>query len=122
MDERISELMTALNVTEDEARQILADDEAIDHGQDLFPQTAEQKKASKQACATGTRTAYNFTKRERKADNDKRALIAVLHKALAFEEKYSVDNIFITNPERQIDFTYNGRSFRIVLSAPRAPK
>lgn len=114
MDERIAHLMKTLDLTEEEAREMLATDEAIDHGADPFPQTAEQKKASKEARSTGTRT-YTFTKRERKPDEDKRELIyALIDKLLEFDEHPT-----ITNPERQIDFTYNNRRFRIVLSAPR---
>lgn len=112
MDERIAHLMKTLDLTEEEAREMLATDEAIDHGADPFPQTAEQKKASKEARSTGTRT-YTFTKRERKPDEDKRKLIEWLVEWLA-----DIDPT-ITNPERQIDFTYNNRHFRIVLSAPR---
>ena len=122
MKEQIAHLMNALNISEEEAKQMIADDNAIDHGADLFPLTAEQEKASKQARATGTRkTEYQFSKRERKPDADKRKLIAVLHKALAFAD-LEIDDTFVTNPERQLDFTYNGRKFRIILSAPRAPK
>ena len=123
MDEaKVACLMTSLCITEEEARQMIADDEAIDHGADLFPLTAEQEKASKQARGTGTR-AYTFTKRERKADNDKRELIDLLLYALEFcETPHEVTNITKMNPERQIDFVYNDRNFRIVLSAPRAPK
>ena len=66
---------------------MLATDEAIDHGADPFPQTAEQKKASKEARSTGTRT-YTFTKRERKPDEDKRELINLLLYALDFCETY----------------------------------
>lgn len=117
MDERIAHLMKTLDLTEEEAREILATDEAIDHGADPFPQTAEQKKASKEARSTGTRT-YTFTKRERKPDTDKRKLIALLHYAFGTAD-IDIQDIFITNPERQIDFHFNGRHFRIVLSAPR---
>ena len=112
MDERIAHLMKTLDLTEEEAKEMLATDEAIDHGADPFPQTAEQKKASKEARSTGTRT-YTFTKRERKPDEDKRFLIQTFASLLADEETV------ITNPERQIDFNYNGRHFRLVLSAPR---
>lgn len=114
MEKQIAHLMKTLDLTEAEAREMLADDEAIENGADLFPLTAEQEKASKKARSTGTRT-YTFTKRERKADNDKRALIDALVKCVT-----EFDNgLTITNAERQIDFTYNGRAFRIVLSAPR---
>ena len=112
MDKRIAHLMKTLDLTEEEAREMLATDEAIDHGADPFPLTAEQKKASKEARSTGTRT-YTFTKRERKPDEDKRFLIQTFASLLADEETV------ITNPERQIDFNYNGRHFRLVLSAPR---
>jgi hypothetical protein len=117
MDERIAHLMKTLDLTEDEARKMLADDEKIEKGADLFPLTTEQEKASKKARATGTR-AYTFTKRERKADNDKRELISFFDELLA---DVSDGEITITNPERQIDFVYNDRKFRIVLSAPRTP-
>ena len=123
MDERIAHLMKTLDLTEEEAKEMLATDEAIDHGADPFPQTAEQKKASKEARSTGART-YTFTKRERKPDEDKRFLISALAWYLTTDidqdgDNVNADNVVITNPERQIDFIYNGRHFRIVLSAPR---
>ena len=114
MENQIAHLMKTLDISEAEAKQMLADDEAIEKGADLFPLSAEQQKASKQARATGTRV-YTFTKRERKPDEDKRKLIEWLVEWLADT------NPIITNPERQIDFNYNGRHFRIVLSAPRTP-
>lgn len=118
--DRIQQLMKSLDLTEAEAREILADDAEIDKGADLFPLTAEQEKASKQARATGTRkTEYQFSKRERKPDSDKRCLIDLLFQSL---DPQADAHPTITNPERQIDFAYNGRQFRIVLSAPRAPK
>ena len=115
MEKQITHLMKSLDISEAEAKQMIADDEAIEKGADLFPLTAEQEKASKQARSTGTRN-YTFTKRERKADNDKRFLINLLFQTLDPEADAHPS---ITNPERQIDFAYNGRHFRIVLSAPR---
>ena len=116
-EEKIACLMTALCITEEEAKQMIADDEAIDHGADLFPLTAEQEKASKKARGTGTRT-YTFTERKRKEDADKRFLIDLLFQSL---DPQADAHPTITNPERQIDFAYGGRHFRIVLSAPRTP-
>ena len=117
--DRIQQLMKSLDLTEAEAREILEADAEIDKGADLFPLTAEQEKASKQARATGTRkTEYQFSKRERKPDEDKRDLIERI-----WVELFKIDcDAKVTNPERQIDFTYHDRKFRIVLSAPRAPK
>ena len=118
--DRVQQLMKSLDLTEEEAREMLEADAKIDKGADLFPLTAEQEKASKQARATGTRkTEYQFSKRERKPDPDKRCLIDLLFQSL---DPQADAHPTITNPERQIDFAYNGRQFRIVLSAPRAPK
>lgn len=119
MEKQIAHLMKTLDLTEEEAREMLADDEAIEKGADLFPLTAEQEKASKKARSTGTRT-YTFTKRERKPDKDKRFLIDLLVRSLfKCSLQDSIDKINTINPERQIDFVYNDRHFRIVLSAPR---
>lgn len=122
--DRIQQLMKSLDLTEAEAREMLEADAEIDKGADLFPLTAEQEKASKQARATGTRkTEYQFSKRERKPDNDKRELVKLVKYALEFcEIPHEISDITVTNVERQLDFTYNGRKFRIILSAPRAPK
>lgn len=127
MDEaRIQRLMKNLDLTRQEAIDLLKDDKAIDQGKDLHPLTAEQEKvAKKMRQADRQPIAYKFSKRERKADNDKRFLMEALAWLLTSEEAQVGDNVLaeqveITNPERQIDFVYNGRKFRIVLSAPRS--
>ena len=123
--DRVQQLMKALDLTEAEAREMLEADAEIDKGADLFPLTAEQEKASKQARATGTRkTEYQFSKRERKPDMDKRELVELVRNALQNPDVDfdPVSDIFVTNVERQLDFTYHDRKFRIILSAPRAPK
>ncbi len=105
-----------MDITEEQARQVIEDDKRIDNNEKLFELTEEQKANSKKARAVGSRkvTATN-SKRTHKEDADKQELIAVLGTAL----KECDTNLNITNPERQIDFQYNGRKFRVVLSAPR---
>jgi hypothetical protein len=110
--------MQTLDITEQEALELIEDDEKIEKGEKLFELTDEQKANSKKARQTGTRTQTAPTKRERKEDTDKRFLISVLYKALAENTNDAV--VDITNPERQIDFEHNGRKFRVVLSAPRS--
>lgn len=115
----INKLMKNLGITEEEARQVLADDNAIDKGAKLFELTPEQVQASKEARQVARKpTAYNFTKRERKTDNDKRCLINILASTLTDQEE--VDGLEITNQEREMIFTFGGRKFKIVLSAPRS--
>lgn len=112
MDEQLEKLI-ALGMTEEEAKQVLQDDEEIAHGADLFPLTPEQEKASAQARRAERKKDTKPRERKRKEDAEKRELIdSIVQNLIA-------DNVIVTNPERQIDFEYHGRKFRIVLSAPR---
>ena len=125
MDEkRIAELMQTLDLTREEAIELIQEDEKVDKmtvketESDL---TAEQKQAIKKAKG-GAKAVDAFGKKrvvERKADEDKRTLINLLYNTLHSADDPSCENIEVTNPERQIDFNMNGRRFRIVLSAPR---
>ena len=114
----IQELMQKLDLTEAEAKQLLADDEAIDKGAKLFELSQEGKQVEKQMRQADRKVdAYGkVTKRERKADNDKAFLLNELFKAiLPICETYE-----ITNGEREFLFTYNEKKFKVVLSAPRS--
>ena len=118
MNEQIQQMMTLLGCDEETAKQVIADDERIDKGEKLFEQTAEQKAESKKY-RQGDRkpTVYKLDKRERKADADKRQLICLL---AATVQEIADGEPAVTNVERQIDFEFRGRKFRIVLSAPRS--
>lgn len=126
--DRINLLIKNLGITESEAIEVLEADQQIDKGEKLFELTAEQSKTSKQArIVPRTPTAYNFTKRERKADNDKRRIIEYIKNALVNEIHTSLTDVDylavevdVINPERELVFNYNGRKFKIVLSAPRS--
>lgn len=105
--------MKNLKISREKAIQLINDDKAIDKGAKLFEQTAEQKKASKQACRAPT--AYKFTPREKKANNSKIFIMDKLEKILSeFGE-----NIEVINPEREITFMYENTKYKITLSAPR---
>ena len=118
MNEQIKNLMELLGCDEQTAKEIIADDERIDKGEKLFEQTAEQKANSKKYVSTGTRKPMtpNLPKKERKADADKRQLVALLNATVG---EIADSEPTVTNIERQIDFEFRGRKFRIVLSAPR---
>ena len=118
MEEKIKSLMENLGCDYETAKQVVLDDERIDKGEKLFEQTAEQKANSKKY-RQGDRkpTVYKLDKRERKADADKRQLIALLCASVG---EVADNEPTVTNIERQIDFEFNGRKFRVVLSAPRS--
>ena len=115
-DARVQELARLLDVEPHEVLEMLADDERIDKGEKLFELDPEHQKASKKARAVNRSPNSKPSKRERKTDNEKQDLIHFIGDCL---HAHQCDDIVETNPERQIDFVYNGRKFRIVLSAPR---
>lgn len=107
--------MRQLGMTTQEIEDVLECDKQIDKGAKLFELNDEQKQVAKKMSGTGTKTVYQFQKRERKADDDKREIIQTLDDALCD----LVDDVTVVNPEREILFTYNDKKYKIVLSAPR---
>lgn len=123
-EKEILHAMKTLDLTREEAIEMLQEDAEIERGADPHPLTSEQEKASKAARIVSTGPRIAPVKRERKEDVDKRRLIKLFYEALTNcdDAKMSADGeceVEITNAERQIDFIYNQRKFRIVLSAPR---
>lgn len=116
-DERIKELARILDITPDEVLEMLADDERIDKGEKLFELNAEQEKASKKARQVARSVGSTVAKRERKADTDKSTLLQTLADSL---NALDTEDINIVNSEREFTFVFNGRKFKVVLSAPRS--
>lgn len=122
-EEMIVKHMNTLGITREEAIQLIADDEEIDHmirtsdiDGDL---TVEQRKSAKKARQADRKpTVYKFdtTKRKRAENTGKRFLIDEIKKCL---ENAGADNLEVTNPEREIVFMSEGTKYKIVLSAPR---
>lgn len=107
--------MRKLGFTDEEIASVKEYDKRIDNGENPLPLTPEQEKASKEARTIKQKTVYNFTQRERKADEPKRFLMEVFAKsAEAVGEQVKVTNI-----ERELEFFYNGKKYRLTLSAPR---
>lgn len=71
---QIAILMKCLDITEQEAIQVLNDDKAIDKGEKLFEQTPEQKANSKKYTKVGIKTNKkpdNMTDKPKKIDKNK---------------------------------------------------
>ena len=126
---QLEALMKNLGLTEAEAREVLDADKVIEKGKDKldFDLTPEQEQAAKQyRQADREKKPFipDLKKRERKPNQDKRFLIAAIEWMLTTDVEQDGDNVcaddvVITNPERQVDFTFHGTRYRIVLSAPR---
>ena len=115
-NEQIEKFMKNLSISREEAEQLLEDDEN-DVSVEL---TAEQKKVAK-AMSQGDRKKETVPrKRERKPDDVKRNLVKMLSEALTASG--IIENLEVTNLEREINFISNGETFRLTLAKPRKAK
>lgn len=127
---QIAKLMHILDCTEEEAKQIIADDKAIDRGEKMpFDLDADKEKIAKQYTKTGTRkapTVYKLDneggKRSRKENPTKAGIIAELAKFLEEQSENACVNIEITNKERQIAFAIGENNYELTLVQKRKPK
>ena len=87
---------------------------------DLNDEQEKNVKEVTKGMAKAQKTVDAFGKvrtRERKPNEDKRNLIA----HIASKLQSIVDNVIISNIERQVDFTYNGVEYSVTLTAHRKP-
>ena len=121
MEDRVEVLMTLLDCREDQAKEIIEYDKAVDKMsvKECRSDLTKEQQAVAKKYSQGDRkpTVYNFDTRKRKADDTKKGLIDLL--AETIKEQDCCNALDITNAERQIDFEWGGRKLRIVLSAPR---
>lgn len=121
-EERAKKYMSLLNVSYNEALQMVIDDDTIDNGGKCdweVELTPEQKKIVRKARMADREVKMEKTKRTRKADENKQEIIDYLTRAL---DDIDGENIEVLNPEREIAFSRGGRQFKITLSSPRVPK
>ena len=123
-EKRVTSIMKTLDLTREEALEMLADDKKVDKGADLHPLTKEQEEvARKMRKADRKPTVYNWQKkRERKPNELKREIIDDLFTFMCENWTQIAQNGNISNVERQIDFEIDGRNFSIQLIEHRKPK
>lgn len=112
--------MSKLDLSREEAEQMWLDEQ-----EDNLPElTPEQKAVAKEMAQADRKKETTPRKRERKPDNDKRLLVSVLHGFLHDFLFASQDHLHceMTNPEREIEFTFKGNRYRLTLSKPRKEK
>lgn len=118
----IQRVMASLKVSEAEAVEILKADEAIDDGEKLFEQTAEQKKASKAMTAAGGGKHKEKAKRERKPDADKTMLIRAIDEGLREVGVPFIGSNLAQQNTAELSFEFNGNSYTVKLIKHRKPK
>ena len=120
LDSHPDEKITDWDALREDAETEWWDNEADHDRPTPYDLTPEQEKASQEA-RKGARAvnAYGKTvKRERKPNADKQEIIQTIDDALCD----LVDNVTVSNKERQIDFEFNGVQYSVTLTAHRPPK
>lgn len=112
-DETIKKYMEKLHLSFEEALS-LWEDEQEDNLPDLTP---EQQAVAKEMAQADRKKETTPRKRERKPDENKRAILQQIIVALEKDVK-----ITITNPERELEFDFLGERYRLTLSKPRKEK
>ena len=123
-EKMIEKHMKILNISREEAIELIKEDEKIDKmtstSEINSDMSVEQVKAAKTARqADRKKTVFNFgvSKREKKANPDKRILIENLRASV---QAVGGTDIEVTNLEREMVFKFNNVKYKIVLSAPRS--
>lgn len=120
-EKQIEKMMKSLGLTRDEAIEMLMEDEAVDKmsmkevTSDL---SEEQKKAVKAVTKTTSNKPKAKVKRERKVDEVKKTILAIISKALADELTVSAT----MENEVALHFNYEGADYDLKLIKHRPPK
>lgn len=120
-EKRIEKMMKNLDISREEAIQLIADDEAVDKmtkASDINADLTEEQKAVIKEARKADRkpTVYNFNKRTRKADNEKAELVEMLAEAL---KGFGVLDLEIVNAEKLITFAVGGNNYKLDLIKQR---
>jgi len=128
MEAQKEKLMRILNVSEEEAEKIIADDKAIDRGEKLFELTDEQKKVAKKMSNFDSKNRKKpmvldlKQPKNRKENATKGGIIAELVTFFSENSQFSVENLEILNKERQFTFKIGDETYEITLIQKRKPK
>lgn len=117
-EKEIEKQMKANHCTRDEALEILQWDYEIDHGNTENGALTKEQKAlvRKITKADKDPVKKRSVKRERKVNENKKALIEKIASALTETENLSVKT------ETEISFTYNGKQYTVKLTEHREKK
>ena len=118
-EEKIHQLMMKLDINRNEAIELMFADQAIDKGEKLFELSQEGKQVEKQMRqADRAVNAYGKkVQRERKVDDVKSGLIELLTNVI--QEQPMCNSLTVINAEREFEFMWAGKKYKVVLSAPR---
>lgn len=117
MEEKIQKLMKSLNISREEAIDLIEEDKRIDRGEKLYELDPELEKGAKKARQAERKVSTTSTKREKKAKPEKAEICSAMMDGL---KELGVEEFTINNPEREFVFTHNGTKYKVTLACPRS--
>lgn len=114
MEEKIQKLMKSLNISREEAIEVMEEDKRIDRGEKLYELDPELEKGAKKARQADRKA--NTTKREKKPKPEKEEICSAMMDGL---RELGVENFEIINPEREFIFHKDGTKYKVTLACPR---
>ena len=123
-DSQLEKLMKNLDISEAEARDILAQDKLIDRGEKMDFDLPPEKLKIAQTFTKADRKpgVYKFTPRQRKENPTKSDIISAISAFLPELDSVLCENVEIVNKERMISFTVGDNKFELTLTQKRKPK
>lgn len=115
-EKQIEKLMKSLDISREEAIQLIEDDKAIDRGAKMFDLDPELEKGAKKARQAERKTSAPV-KREKKAKPEKAEICCAMMDGL---KALGVEEFNISNPEREFVFFHNGTKYKVTLACPRS--
>lgn len=115
-EKQIEKLMKSLDISREEAIQLIEDDKAIDRGAKMFDLDPELEKGAKKA-RQAERKASAPVKREKKAKPEKAEICCAMMDGL---KALGIEEFNISNPEREFVFFHNGTKYKVTLACPRS--
>lgn len=119
LDEKlIAKHMKALDISREEAIQLIESDKAIDKGEKLFELDESLQKGAKKARQVSRKKGDTTTaKKEKKAKPEKVEICSAMITGL---QALQVENLEIVNAEREFTFKHNGTKYKVTLACPRS--
>ena len=114
MEEKIQKLMKSLNISREEAIEVMEEDKRIDRGEKLYELDPELEAGAKKARQADRK--QTTTKREKKPKPEKEEICSAMMDGL---RALGVEDFEIINPEREFIFHKDGTKYKVTLACPR---
>lgn len=114
---KLTKLMQTLNISKEEAEEIIQEDEEIDRGAKLHELPEELKAGAKKARQADRKTPAKVN-RERKVDKEKKFLLELLQAPLQNAGATALE----MKTETEISFAFGDNRYTLKLTKHRPPK